>query len=549
VRTRTIVIVVVIVVVIGSVATAAIALSSSGSHSYRTAVATTGAVTQQLNSTGTIEPLSQATVAFPISGTVASVNATLGASVTTGQTLATLDTTSLTSAVLSKQATLASAELDLYKAVNGEAISGGSRTGSGGTGSASSGATTPTTDAVTTAAVTTNTDQAAQEVVAAQHAVDIAMASVNSALAAANTACGEGSSSGTPHGPTTTTTSTTPSSPPTTGIGSAACQSAQQTLFSAQQDLAQKQQALGQAENAYGQALRSSSGGDGSSTGGGSFNGGTGKGSTGSSESSHSTGSTHSSGSTGSTSVTYSAQQLVAYQAAVDAAAAGVAAAQESVAQATITSPINGTVVALSLQTGEQVSAGSSTANVMVAGADGYEIATSVGVNNITQVKVGDAASVIPDGSLQSLDGKIVFIGSPSSSSTTTTYPVVIGLTGNTASLQNGAMATTTINTATSKQTAVLVPTSAVHNLTGARTVTVLQNGKTSTVAVQVGVVGAQQTEITSGLKAGQTVVIADINQAVPSSNADSRIASQFGSGLTGGSSGGTGGGGGFRGG
>jgi hypothetical protein len=112
----------------------------------------------------------------------------------------------------------------------------------------------------------------------------------------------------------------------------------------------------------------------------------------------------------------------------------------------------------------------------------------------------------------------------------------VIGLSGAPATLRNGAMATTTIDVATSMTDAVLVPTSAVHDLAGRHSVTVLKDGKTTTVAVEVGVVGAQQTEITSGIEAGQTVVLADIDAAVPSSNADSRIASQFGNGLTGGS-------------
>ncbi len=524
-RTRTIVIVVIIVVVVGGIATAALAFSTSDSHGYRTAAVTTGAVTRELSGTGTIEPVSQATVAFPIAGTVATVNVKLGDQVAAGTTLATLDTTILQSTVLSKQAALASAQLNLYKAEHGETVSGGSgnRNGAGNN-------TTPTTNAVTTAAVTTDANAAAMAVAAAQHDVDIAMAAVNNALAAANTACGQGSG-GSPKGSTATTSTTTPASPPNAGIGSAACQSAQQTLFTAQQNLAQKQQALGQAENAYGQALRASSG-----NGGGS--GGNGANGANNSSKNFSGGDSSKTGSTGSTSVTYSAEQLVAYQAAVDAAAADVAAAQESVTQATITSPINGTVVALALQTGEQVSASSSTANVVVAGGNGYEVATQVGVNDITQVKIGDAATVVPDGSLQRINGKVVFIGSPTTSSSSTTYPVVIGLTESPSALRNGALATTTIDTATSKTAALLVPSSAVHNLNGVHTVTVLNNGKTSTAVVEVGVVGAQQTEITSGLKSGQTVVLADLKAAVPSSSADSRIASQFGSGLTGGGGG-----------
>lgn len=533
-RTRTVVIALVVVVVVGVLATAAIAFTASDAHAYRTAVATTGTVTRELHGSGTIQPISQATVAFPISGTVADVAVKLGDRVATGDTLATLQTTALESAVLAKQATLASAELALYQALHGETVTGGANRNSG------SGSSSPNANAVTTAAVTTDLTGAAQAVADAQHAVDAAMTTADGALAAAEKACGQKASGGGTqpvrqgpggHGggstassttatPSSTTTTTTPgANAPATGIGSAACVRAQQTLFSAQQDLARQQQALGEAENAYGQALRSSSGNGSNGNGNSGGNGGN--------------------GSNGSTSVTYSAEQLVAYQAAVDAAAADVAAAQESVQQATIKSPITGTVVALSLHSGEQVTAGSSTANVVVAGGNGYEIATSVGVNDIAQVKVGDAATVVPDGSLTSIRGTVVFVGSPSTSGSSTTYPVVIGLTGSTATLRNGAMATTTIDTATSKASAVLVPTSAVHDLNGRHSVTVLNNGKPSTVAVEVGVVGAVQTEITAGVDAGQTVVLADLKAAVPSSNADSRIASRFGSGLTGGNAGG----------
>jgi HlyD family secretion protein len=538
VRARTIVIALVVVVVVGGLATAAIAFTSSGSHAYRTATATAGSVTRELHGTGIIQPVSQATVAFPVSGTVDGVDVELGSTVATGATLATLDTTSLESTVLAKQAALASAELDLYKALHGESVTGG-----GGSGGNTHGSSTPTTNAVTTAAVFNNTTDAAQAVVTAQHAVDVAMNAVDDALASADAACGQqaepqprpgGSSGGTSggtrhHGPPastpsttampTTTTTTTPANDnsPSTGIGTAACSRAQLALYRAQQDLAQKQQALGQAENAYGEALGSSGG---SSRGGGNGNA--------------NSGSNGGNGSNNSSSVSYSAEDLVAYQAAVDAAAAEVAAAQESVAQATIKSPISGTVVALSLHKGQQVTAQSATDNIVIAGGNGYEIATSIGVNDITQVKVGDAASVVPDGSLERINGKVVFVGSPTTSGSSTTYPVVIGLVQAAATLRNGAMATTTIDVSRSKTKAVLVPTSAVHDLNGRHTVIVLSDGKPSTVAVQTGVVGAQQTEITSGVQAGQTVVLADLGAAVPSSSADSRIASQFGSGLTG---------------
>ena len=59
-------------------------------------------------------------------------------------------------------------------------------------------------------------------------------------------------------------------------------------------------------------------------------------------------------------------------------------------------------------------------------------------MNDITQVKVGDAANVVPDGSLERIPGRVVFVGSPSTAGSSTTYPVVIGLNQTAAALRNG---------------------------------------------------------------------------------------------------------------
>jgi hypothetical protein len=242
------------------------------------------------------------------------------------------------------------------------------------------------------------------------------------------------------------------------------------------------------------------------------------------------------SGGSAATSSSPSAAQLVAYQAAVDAAATGVLAAQETVQQATITSPIDGTVAAVEIVVGHQVDAASTTSSIVIVGGGGYEISTTVGVNNIGKLKVGDTATVVPDGTSETLTGKVASIGVASGASSSTSYPVVIALNGSPTGLRNGGMASTSIQLARSQTAALTVPTSAVHTTNALHVVTVLANGKITTVPVQVGVVGAVTTQITSGLSAGQVVVLADLHAAVPSSNANSRVASALTGGLTGGS-------------
>ena len=187
--------------------------------------------------------------------------------------------------------------------------------------------------------------------------------------------------------------------------------------------------------------------------------------------------------------------------------------------------------VAVGLQAGHSVTASSTTSAVVVAGGAGYEISTTVSVNDIAKLKVGDAATVVPDATSRTLNGKVVWVGAASGSSTSTSYPVVIGLTGSPSGLRNGAMSSTSIELARSQTSALIVPTSAVHSINGRHFVTVLANGKTSSVPVQIGVVGAQTTQVTSGVDVGTVVVLADLHAAVPSSNTNSRVTA----GLTGG--------------
>ena len=62
-------------------------------------------------------------------------------------------------------------------------------------------------------------------------------------------------------------------------------------------------------------------------------------------------------------------------------------------------------------------------------------------------------------------------------------------------------------------------------------TVEVLDGDTTKTVQVQVGVMGSRWTEIRSGLRAGQTVVLATISDPLPDSATSSSNSNSGGSG------------------
>ncbi len=241
----------------------------------------------------------------------------------------------------------------------------------------------------------------------------------------------------------------------------------------------------------------------------------------------------------GSTSTTPTAAQLASYQSAVDAAASKVAVAEQSLAAASIVSPINGTVTSVTLAKGDSVSASSTTANVVVVGKGGYEVSVPVSVTDRPSVAVGQAATVVPDSNGKPLRGTVVALSvAGTTSGSTTTYTAVIGLTDSRATgLHDGAGAGTSITVATVAN-ALTVPTSAVHTTNSTHTVTVLEGGKTRSVTVKLGTVGADRTVITKGLTAGRKVVLADLSQPLPSSASQANTRTgRFGAGGFGGTS------------
>jgi len=509
------------------------ALQSSPDAAYRTAVVTKSSVDETLERSGTIEPVAQASVAFPLSGTVATVAVTGGATVTTGEVLATLQTTSAEADLTSKQATLAQDQLTVSQAVTAastvtvsttkstssstSARSNASTSKSGSTGSTTTSTTTPSGPQTQ---VDPSLLQQATAVTTAQQTVDAALVQATAVVHAATQTCTIALAS---------------------SAGNAACAAAEQAALTVQQQLAAAESNLATAEatlqgalNATGlksTALNTNAPSGSSATVTAPTT--TPPAHTTAATTGHATAATFtaaittaagtgSAGGVGASTGTPSAADLVADQAAVDADQAAVTAAQQNLAQATIVSPINGTVASIGLSVGQAVSAQSSTEDIIVVGTGGWEVATTVPVANIANVSVGDQAAIQADGISQSLDGKVVQIGvAATTSGTTTSYPVIVGFTGDPAGLGNGASATATISTAQATQV-LTVPTSSVHSAGGFHYVTTLAEGKLTNTAVQIGAMGDDRTEIDSGLQAGQVVVLADLNAALPASNTTS---------------------------
>jgi multidrug resistance efflux pump len=598
------------VVLVGGGGAVAYATSRGTTPTFVTASAGSHSVLQTLQTTGTTEPSKAATVSFTVSGTVSTVPVTMGEKVTAGQVLATLDSTALQLALATAQEQVATANLTLTQAENGQVSTASGASGSAGTLTATgassasttkSGTTTTATGANTgdTGTVNTKTGGASSitnskssgsshsgptaDVTAAQtllvttvEQIDSLLAKTETDLTLGATACKTQATSPsrvptpatpTPATPTPATPTPTPRMTPisparlTTGQSTtqgaaltttrtgptASCSQTQllvlnneSRLLTLEQDLSSQETALdrlinsaaasvgaastetsatGTASAGNSPATRSSS----TSTASASKTPATGAASTGK-PSSGTPSTVKTSGSTGSTTTPVSAAQLAADQAALDAANANLVLAQQQLSQATIVSPFAGVVSSVGLTVGQQAAAGSSTEAVDVIDPTGHSVTLSVDVTKIPQVKIGEKATVIPDGSSVPLAANVSYVAAAPTASGSTAYDVQLAFTSNPSTLRDGIQAAVTITTGEAVN-ALSVPTSAVNHLGSFSYVLVPKGSTTKSQRITVGSVGAIYTQVTSGLTAGQKVVLANPATPIPTSTITGRVA------------------------
>jgi HlyD family secretion protein len=539
---------------------AAFAAVSGSTTGYRMADVTRADIATALTVVGSVAPVSEAAPAFQVGGKVTSVTVTPGSPVTAGQTLGTLDTTALGETVSSDESTLSADEAKLAEdeanessassnssnstnSSNGASGSGsktpstttttsptrsGGTSGSGGSGSAGSGTggsgnTNSNNPTVTQDQNTLTQDQSALSTAQQTEAAD---------LTQAQTDC------------TSANTSTT--------TGQATCESALETVSSDEQQVSTDQSTVSKDEKALAQALAAESGGSGSASTGNSgssahvatedaFVSNTANSGSGGSSSPTGSGSGSSSGDNDTP------EQIASDQASIDTAQADLTEAQQSLTEATLTSPISGTVVSVGISVGDTVSAGSSTEIITIQGTNSYEIEATLDSSQIPSVKVGQLASVEVDGVDGNIDGTVSQVGPVQSSSTGYSYPVIVALPASAASVMHaGSTGNVTITTG-AVSNVVAVPTSAVQTLGTRAYVEEISKGELTRRFITTGMVGNTYTQVESGLSPGESIVLADYAQAVPSSSSDTtNLGNLLGGG---GGAGGFFGGGGFGGG
>lgn len=236
----------------------------------------------------------------------------------------------------------------------------------------------------------------------------------------------------------------------------------------------------------------------------------------------------------------------------VTSAESALSQAEDSAAQRTVTAPVSGVITVLNAQNGQSLSGNGSSNSGNSAASAGSGSNSAVEISNLAtlyaqvqinevdlvNVQVGQPAAVTFDALPDVVESGTVNSIAPTgiSSSGVVTYNVNISLTDPDARLRPTMSCTAVITTAT-RPDALVVPSAAVRSDSTTQGKYVLvgntTTGAISQVSVKTGVVVGTQTEILSGLTAGQTVLIGG--------SASSSSTTTSGTGGTGGGRGGGG--------
>ena len=182
--------------------------------------------------------------------------------------------------------------------------------------------------------------------------------------------------------------------------------------------------------------------------------------------------------------------------------------AEAAEAQASLTAPFTGTITSLDVMAGDIVNTG--TAALRIDDLSKLYINLSISEMDISSIKVGQDAAITFDAIAgKEYEGKVTQISMVATvSQGVVNYPVTIQITNPDESILPSMTASVSIIVAKSENV-LLVPNNALRTSNGQRTVTVLFEGQQISVPVTVGLVGDSTSEVTSDqLREGDTVVL-----------------------------------------
>jgi membrane fusion protein, macrolide-specific efflux system len=188
---------------------------------------------------------------------------------------------------------------------------------------------------------------------------------------------------------------------------------------------------------------------------------------------------------------------------------------EEAVAATRLTAPIDGTVVSINGFVGQAVAAGGTTDGtsgtdvLVVADLSHLELVGDFSETDVAKLMVGQRATVSLDALPNTtVRATVVRIDRASTVvNNVVTYEVALRLRGRPKGIRLGQSGSATVIVAEARN-ALTVPSAVVQSAGGQSFVTVLRGDRQVRTPVQVGLEGDQTTEITSGLRQGDRVVI-----------------------------------------
>jgi len=227
-----------------------------------------------------------------------------------------------------------------------------------------------------------------------------------------------------------------------------------------------------------------------------------------------------------------SAARVVSDQAAVTNASTSLSGAETDRASAILKSSTAGTVGSVGFVKGTS----SNGKTIVIVGAGAVEVTVNVPLASMASVHVGQKANVTPKGATTSVPGAVTSIsllptaaatGTGTSQATATTssptYPVVVLVPDALPALASGSRADVSLLIGTTGDV-LTVPNSALTPLGNGQAIAVtLKKGVATRALVKTGYAGTLTTQVTSGLAAGQQVVLADLSTALPTNTTSSR--------------------------
>jgi macrolide-specific efflux system membrane fusion protein len=223
-----------------------------------------------------------------------------------------------------------------------------------------------------------------------------------------------------------------------------------------------------------------------------------------------------------------SATQVASDDAALKAARSALHSAKTSLADAALRATISGTVTSVDLTVGQQVSGGSSStggaadstadassspsstsdSQVVVQSAKSFVVDATVDDTEISEVQKSQTVAITPAGATSPVTGTVTSVSSvPTSSSGVVTFPIVVKVSGHPTGVYSGASATLSITTKKAIR-ALEIPTLAVHYNGSKATVQVNNGGGAVTRSITVGTTYGLETQVLSGISAGDKVVV-----------------------------------------